>query len=202
MIALTQRVDTIEGRDERRDALDQRWIILLLQAGLLPVLVSNSPAWVKSWLTHQSFHGVLLTGGNSLVSCGGNAPERDSTEKLLLDHALANGLPVLGVCRGMQVLLDRYGTPLCPVNNHIAARQEIEIKGKRVEVNSYHGWGTYKVPDEFLIWAKADDGVIKAVQHRQKHLWGIMWHPERFTPFRSEDISLLRKVFHQQEDET
>ena len=195
-IALSKRVDIVTAYEERRDALDQRWIFLLKQAGLLAVPVPNCPEWLDSYLEKHSFDGVLLTGGNSLVRYGGNAPERDALEARLLDHALNHDLPVLGVCRGMQVLLDRFGTLLHPVKGHVAAEQEIEIEGKRSLVNSYHDWGTSsQVVKGFNVWARADDGIIKAVRHLQRPLWGIMWHPERCSPFRSEDLLLLRRVF-------
>jgi putative glutamine amidotransferase len=194
-IALTQRVDRIESYGERRDALDQRWPELLLQAGLLPVIIPNNRIWLDTFLPQQSIDGVLLTGGNSLVRYGGNAPERDAVENLLLDHAIALGLPVLGICRGMQLILDRAGIPLQTVSGHVAAEQEIEIEGVRVKVNSYHDWGTRETNDQLEVWAKADDGVIKAVHHQRQRLWGIMWHPERFHPFRAEDIALLGRVF-------
>ncbi len=200
LIAVTQRVDINTSYGERRDALDQRWSELLLQAGLLPVPVPNQPEWVASYLQSQAFDGLLLTGGNSLPSCGGDAPERDATETLLLDQALKQNLPVLGVCRGMQLLLDRAGAMLQPVSGHVAPCQEIEIDGERGTVNSYHDWGTSDAGDDYRVWARADDGVIKAIRQRQLPWWGIMWHPERITPFRDDDIALLRRIFDRHEE--
>ncbi len=200
IIALTQRVDIIAAYGERRDALDQNWSDLLLQAGLLPLLVPNRPDWLAAWLRQQRIDGLLLTGGNSLQSCGGDAPERDQAETHLLDYAIQHQLPVLGVCRGMQLLMQRAGAKLQPVTGHVAARQEIEINSQPVAINSYHDWGTTEVPAEYTSWAKADDGMIKAIRHRQDPVWGIMWHPERFAPFRPDDINLLQQVFDSNED--
>lgn len=194
-IWITQRVDVIAGRDERRDALDQRWVDLLLQAGLQPVIVPNHLGWIEERLVAESFDGLLLTGGNSLVGCGGDAPERDKVEKILLEQALASGTPVLGVCRGMQLILDHFGTTLKPVTGHVAAQQEIESEGQWVTVNSYHDWGITEPPAEFTVWARADDGVIKALNHNKLPLWAVMWHPERLQPFRAEDLALLARVF-------
>lgn len=195
MIALTQRVDIIDTYGERRDALDQRWGKLLLQSGLLPVTVPNNPGWLEVFLAQQAVDGILLTGGNSLACYGGNAPERDAVEALLLDYAISRNLPVLGVCRGMQVILDRCGVTLQTVTGHVAAEQEIDVEGQRVRVNSYHDWGTYAASAELNVWARADDGVIKAVRHKMHRIWGIMWHPERFASFRSEDLALLQRIF-------
>lgn len=200
-IALTQRVDRIEAYGERRDALDQRWIALLQQAGLLPVPVPNNPDWLDAFLRRETIDGVLLTGGNSLARYGGDAPERDAVENRLLDHAIALDLPALGVCRGMQMILDRAGLVLHPVKGHVAAEQEIEIEGIRTRVNSYHDWGTHQSNDQLAVWARSTDGMIKAVRHNQHRLWGIMWHPERFQPFRAEDIALLRRIFISGDDD-
>ena len=51
--------------------------------------------------------GVVLSGGGDLQRYGGDDPRRDATEQALLDRALERGgLPLLGVCRGMQALVD------------------------------------------------------------------------------------------------
>lgn len=198
-ILLTQRVDVHEAYAERRDVLDQRWIELLLQAGLWPQLVPNNLPWVEEFLSGAECDGLLLTGGNSLARYGGEAPERDAVEARLLEYAMSHKLPVLGVCRGMQLILDRFGASLEKVTGHVAAQQEIDISGERSQVNSYHDWGIRTAPDVLTVWARADDGVVKAVRHQHHPLWGIMWHPERIQPFRSADIRLLEQVFKGQE---
>lgn len=193
-ILVTQRVDEIGDYAERRDALDQRWVELILQAGLQPVLVPNSRRWLDAFLAREGFEGLLLTGGNSLVGCGGTAPERDEVEKQLLHFALEHNVPVLGVCRGMQVIMDHYGAELVPVKGHVAAEKVIDIDGKATVVNSYHDWGSTAAPKELEAWARTTDGVIKAVRHRSLPVCGIMWHPERLSPFRDDDIALLQSV--------
>ncbi len=197
-ILITQRVEVLAERQERRDALDQRWIDLVCLAGFEPVVVPNNETWVKNHLATKDLPGLLLTGGNSLRSAGGDAPERDLVEQLLFQKALAQGTPVLGVCRGMQVVLDHFGAVMQPVEGHVAQAQKIQIEGRDVVVNSFHDWGHTEVPGCFQIWAKADDGVIKAVKHNHMPVWGIMWHPERIQPFRSEDISILQSLFNGQ----
>ena len=82
-IAVTQRVDMISSHEERRDALDQRWIPFLQTINLLPILVPNNIPYVQQLIGDKSIDGILLTGGNSLVKYGGDAPERDEIEKLL-----------------------------------------------------------------------------------------------------------------------
>ena len=139
--------------------------------------------------------GIVLTGGNDLVACGGDAPERDETETALLDCAERRGLPVLGVCRGMQMILHRFGTRLDRVQGHVTPRHRISIEGRSVEVNSFHNFGATEVHPPLKSWAIAGDGVIEAVQHEGGRMMGVMWHPERVEPFSAEDIALFSRFF-------
>ena len=198
-ILVTQRVDLVADYDERRDALDQDWVALVQEAGLVPELVPNNRAWVERRLAAGPPPPLLLTGGDSLAVCGGLVPERDQVEGMLLEAALAGGVPVLGVCRGMQVIQDHFGGKLERVPGHVADEQEIEIEGRTAVVNSYHEWGSREAPAGLKVWARAADGVVKAVRHSSLPVWGIMWHPERIHPFRREDLDLLRRVLDPQE---
>lgn len=195
LIAVTQRVLTVPEQGERRDALDQCWSEFLAAAGYLPLILPNQPELAQALIANLMPQGLLLTGGNSLADYGGDAPERDACERALLAQAVTRQLPVLGVCRGMQLLLSVAGQPLTPVAGHVKSAQSIVFQGERIQVNSYHHWGCYQVPEAFTVLAQADDGVIKAVRHTSQTLMGIMWHPERLSPFRPADLSLFRQFF-------
>lgn len=194
-LAITQRVEIDAKTGERRDALDQRWGAFVLAAGFLPLLLPNSLAAAQALLAACPVQGIVLTGGNSLRSCGGNAPERDQLEFWLLDQSPKQHWPLLGVCRGMQVIQAHLGMTLEPVSGHVAAQQIVQIAGKAQTVNSYHTWGTRTEHPALKIWAQTEDGIIKAIKHTELPWWGIMWHPERLAPFRSEDLTLFREVF-------
>lgn len=203
LIAVTQRVDTVPrdtGGPERRDALDQAWSRFLAAAGFRAVPIPNHVATALTLLTSLPVRGLLLTGGNDLTPYGGDAPERDATESALLGAARARRLPVIGVCRGMQVLQHACGVRLGPVEGHVATEQRVQsIYGGRV-VNSYHRFGARESAPELVARATADDGVIKAVSHATEPLVGIMWHPERLTPFDEDDLSLFRNSFGTREE--
>lgn len=194
-ILVTQRVDREPTRGERRDALDQAWHAFLADCDLLPLLVPNHAGAARALLSTVPFDGVLLTGGNDLASVGGDAPERDEVELLLLRRAIAAGLPVLGVCRGMQIVLQHFGVGLIEVEGHVQSRLCIRVEGLAQDVNSYHRWGCRETCPELEVWARAEDGVVKAVRHRELPLFGVMWHPERMEPFRAADVALFRKVY-------
>jgi putative glutamine amidotransferase len=195
IIAITQRVAVIPQYGERRDCLDQAWPRFLAACGLLPLAIPNAPDVALSLFKNADVAGLLLTGGNDLVSLGGEAPERDATENALMDAAEARGLPVLGVCRGMQVIQQRHAIPLVRVEGHVTRSQFIKIDSEPMEVNSYHHFAAHESRPPLDVWAVAADGVVKAVRHSARPITGIMWHPERNTPFSGSDIALFRHVF-------
>ena len=194
-IAVTQRVVIAHHYRERRDCLDQAWTHFLLKCKLMPVPVSNEASAARELCERASIEGLILTGGNDLAVYGGDAPERDATENMLLDYAAERGLPVLGICRGMQVIQHRFGIPLKRVMGHVTPSQLIRIESAYAEVNSYHEFGATETRPPLEVWAMADDGVIKAIRHVSARVLGLMWHPERCNPFTTSDIALFSQFF-------
>jgi putative glutamine amidotransferase len=196
-VAVTQRVVVDPPYGTRRDCLDQVWVKFLLECGLIPIPIPNTVDAAMQICGRVG--GIVLTGGNDLTAYGGDAPERDETEAALLDLAERRDLPVLGVCRGMQMILHRFGARLEKVQGHVAPRQRILIDGRSVEVNSFHNFGAMEVYPPLMTWAIADDGVIKAVRHSNRRMIGVMWHPERREPFAADDIALFSGFFEARE---
>ncbi len=194
-VAITQRVSIVPGYGERRDCLDQGWTTFLAACGLLPVLLPNVVEVAVALCGEIDIAGFVLTGGNDLAELGGDAPERDAVENALLDLGEKRKLPLLGVCRGMQVIQRRFEIEICPVEGHVAKKQIIRIDGQPKEVNSYHRFGAFGSKPPLDVWAIADDGVVKAIRHSRQSITGIMWHPERFSPFSAADVELFRGVF-------
>jgi N5-(cytidine 5'-diphosphoramidyl)-L-glutamine hydrolase len=195
LIAISQRVAVASPCGERRDCLDQAWIKFMSTCGLTPLLVPNDEQVAQRLCNAMPISGILLTGGNDLSACGGDAPERDATESVLIDIADQRGLPVLGVCRGMQMIQHRFGIQLERVAGHVAPRQIISIDGESAEVNSYHNFGATETGPPLEAWAFAEDGVVKAVRHSTRRMVGIMWHPERLSPFAPRDILIFQQFF-------
>jgi gamma-glutamyl-gamma-aminobutyrate hydrolase PuuD len=195
VVAITQRVLVVPEHGERRDCLDQAWPRFLAACGLLPLAVPNVTEVALAMLRDANVAGLVLTGGNDLAALGGDAPERDATENALLDAAETRALPVLAVCRGMQLVQQRCAVPLRRVAGHVTPRQSIRIAGEPTEVNSYHRFAANESRPPLDVWAVAADGVVKAVRHSTRPITGIMWHPERNTPFAPADVSLFRRVF-------
>lgn len=194
-IFVTQRVTHIAEYGERRDCLDQNWGRFLGACGALPIAVPNDKSLLGLLVEDLAPDGVVFTGGNDLVSLGGDAPERDEAEFFLLDWARAKACPAIGVCRGMQIIQSASGVMLERVTGHVTKHQDVETDCGRQSVNSYHNFGAYGTSEDLSVWAKAGDGVVEAVRHSADPVLGVMWHPERFEPFRKEDISLFKKHF-------
>ena len=179
-VGVTQRVEVSE-HGERRDALDQAWAPLLLGAGFAPVVLPNRGEPAAALIERFGLAALLHTGGNDL----GTAPERDALEGALLDEARARRLPVLGVCRGLQMINAHLGGELARVDGHVAAPHAVLAGGEPyAEVNSFHGWGIGPagLAGGLEPLLHAPDGSVEAASHRELPWTGVMWHPERDSP--------------------
>lgn len=194
-ILVSQRVDIIKSYGERRDCLDQNWCGFLQTCGFIPVPVMNGGEDIQALSDAVKPAGILLTGGNDLMVYGGDAPERDETERRLIQWGIQYDIPVMGVCRGFQMLFDCFGGTLERVQGHVACRHALHGAFTQ-EVNSYHNLAGREAPEAFEILARTEDGVIEALRHKERKIMAIMWHPERETPFRNTDIDLFTKFFN------
>jgi GMP synthase-like glutamine amidotransferase len=192
IVAITQRVDVWADRGERRDALDQRLGRWVAEAGGVAVPVPNDPVALPGWLAGLAPTMIMLSGGNDI----GDAPERDAVESLLLAHARDAALPLLGLCRGMQMMAHWAGIGLVPVTGHVRTRHRLEAEGWPAEVNSFHNFALALAPPGYDVILRAEDGAIEAIRHRTLPWEGWMWHPEReerFDPMDTARLSTLLK---------
>lgn len=200
VVAVSQRVDVLSDRGERRDALDQRLCEWLTVADFVPVpvpnlmspLVADELGFIK-WVTAINPDAFVLSGGNDI----GDAPERDHTEKFLLTWASEQRKPVLGICRGMQMMSVWSGGKLIQVPGHVRSRHHLNAMapGWPSDVNSFHNLALGHCPAGFKVTARAEDGIIEAMRHESVPWEGWMWHPERETDFNLYDIQRLRMLF-------
>jgi len=164
----------------------------------------------------QELDGILLTGGVDVApgfygeevaeSCGEICDERDRMEKILFEASLAANKPVLGICRGIQVMNVFLGgtlyqdiptqltaaEPAChrPNPPHYDHIHEVEILpqtplhqmlgASSVVVNSMHHQAIRTLAPQLAAMAFAPDGLVEAVYMPQAHyVLGVQWHPER-----------------------
>lgn len=197
IVIFTQRVEIIESYQERRDCADQRIVEFLIACGYLPIPMPNKAEVAEEYIRTLKPAGIVLTGGNSLIEYGGNAPERDAMDKALIRLAVNMGIPLYGFCRGMQSILIYFGNKLENMTGHVAVRHAVHGRKTRFVVNSYHNQAcTHLISDCGLeIVVMAEDGVIEEVKHQNYPIVGTMWHPEREAVFSENDIRRLQSLF-------
>jgi gamma-glutamyl-gamma-aminobutyrate hydrolase PuuD len=183
LAALTMRITEADGYVERRDSISHDWMNRLAEWNVTPLLLPNRGDPV-SMMMRAKPDILILTGGSDI----GMTPERDATEKALLDVAASERIAVLGVCRGLQFMNDYCGGHLLSVTGHVSTSHAIRVAddwrhiyGNSAVVNSYHGLA---VPSSGLgrglrptAWDEA--GNIEAFVHGVRRWAGVMWHPER-----------------------
>ncbi len=207
-IGLTQRVDVAKGRGERRDGLDQRWQPLFAELGALAVPLPNGGASGAALVEGLGLDGIVLTGGNDVAEApqaANVAPERDRLERDLIRQCLARGLPLLGVCRGMQMINVALGGRVERTTDHAGVDHRISVTGTghwpdQWRVNSYHDVciPLAGLAPSLRCLARAENGDVEAFAHVDggagTRCHGIMWHPEREAPVRAEDLAFMAQA--------
>ncbi len=190
----------------------EHYIQAVLAAGGLPFILPSLKPEAATAVIGQ-LRGLLLTGGGDIdpFLLGEEPsphleevdPVRDSFELALAREAIKANLPLLGICRGAQILAVAAGGRLaqhldeaCPGRiQHFQRRApwfashsvQIEeatllnkLTGKRtLEVNSLHHQAVSVVPHGFKVAAYAPDGVVEALEsNTASFILGLQWHPE------------------------
>jgi len=189
-VGLTQRVE-VSRHGERRDALDQNWARLLASLDCLVVPLPNLGFSGSELLLRLQLDAVVFTGGNDyagLPDASSPAPERDRFELELVKACLSVGRPMLGICRGMQLLNIHFGGKLSRVERHAAVRHAAIAASdapacfrELADINSYHNFGirSSDLPPSLTPLVTAPDGTIEAFLHPREKVIGLMWHIER-----------------------
>lgn len=194
------RVDYQSGSSELRSAISQDWLRF---ARFFPemtfVPAPNMGGATAGWLKNLRVSAMILTGGEDI----GLFPERDKTECAMLGYALVRKLPVLGVCRGAQLLNRHFGGADAAVSGHAAVRHNVqltagvlpEVNENIQEVNSYHNLGILSLGENLRLLAAAEDGAPEAFFHVSLPVIGVMWHPEREAVLTGLDAAIMDKFF-------
>jgi putative glutamine amidotransferase len=204
-IGLTQRVDVIKDYNECRGSLDQRWHELLLMMDILPVPLPNiDSCYVQDLVDDSNLDGVILTGGNSLAFLNPDSddasPIRDKFELALIAHCIKHNLPILGVCRGMQIINYFFAGSLKPISGHVNIRHKLRVNQQRilfpVEVNSFHAYSITEdnLGNDLNALALDNEGNVEAFEHASLRISGMMWHPEREISYRKHDINFIKRA--------
>ena len=190
-VLISQRSDFFPDRSETFDGVDKRFSEILWEMGFLPITASNSVGSNVSYIEALAPDAILLTGGNDI----GTTPDRDATERAMLDFSIVKNLPVFGICRGMQMMNIYQCGSLISTQGHVSTRHLITgafcIQSR--EVNSYHNMSiTEKTLGQDLeILASTQDGCVEAFSHKSLPWLAVMWHPERENPINNLDLDVL-----------
>jgi putative glutamine amidotransferase len=197
--------------------LADRYALAVTQLGLQPVLFPMAEAEDIPCLL-PLVDGVLLTGSPSNVEAthfGATAlptdlldPRRDKLTMKLVPETLATGVPLFGVCRGLQEINVALGGSLHqtlhdqpgmldhrePRDDDLAVqfaeRHEVLLEpesafaqwagGTRACVNSLHGQGIKRLGEGLVAEARAPDGLVEGVRvsGAPSFAYGVQWHPE------------------------
>jgi gamma-glutamyl-gamma-aminobutyrate hydrolase PuuD len=195
--------------------LPQTYVDAVVRAGGLPVVLPAVPGVIGGIL--DRLDGVVIAGGPDVEPARYGAepgPDtqppsrvRDAAEAELITGAVERGLPLLGICRGLQVLNvvrggtliqhlpDVVGTDLHSPSPGRYGMHEVKVEpgsllarvlggaggslAESIPVPSYHHQGVQTVGAGLAPVAWADDGTVEAVEDpRLPFCLGVQWHPE------------------------
>ena len=196
----------------KRAYVNKDYVDAVIRAGGIPLIIPFSTDEEVIISQAQLIDGLILSGGHDIdpynygqepsQKIGETFPERDTYEMILLEESKKRGIPILGICRGFQLINVAAGGTLYQdlslipgnilkhnqVSNPTLKTHKIEIKensfissifGKETMVNSFHHQAVDKVADDFIVVARASDGVVEAIEHKTyKFLVAVQWHPE------------------------
>ena len=214
--------------DIQRDSL---WMIPgyldgIAAAGGIPVVLPLTEDEQALGQLAYEIDGFLMTGGQDvspmlygeerLASCGETLPVRDGMESRLFQLCLERDVPVLGICRGIQLMNVLLGGTLyqdlpsqrpTQTEHHMSPPydrpvHQVEIcKGtplfdliqtERMDVNSYHHQAVRDKAPALQTMAVSEDGLIEAVCLPERpFVWAVQWHPE--LSWRTDEKS--RRIF-------
>lgn len=192
-------------------ALREHWFNAVYNAGGLPVAIPHIEDAIEDYLSR--IDGLLIPGGEFAAPTewyvASNEPmayqpsPRAAFDRKMVEEVLEKGIPVLGVCAGMQFLGCIQGCKMTrnvqtyfdTTINHWDARPTNEVahavrimpdtllstivKSAEFDINTHHREGIVEVPEHVKVNAVAPDGVIEGIElPGYRFALGVQWHPE------------------------
>lgn len=129
---------------------------------------------------------LVLPGGSDI----GDRPNRDDSEKKSLENYVSQKKPVIGICRGMQLVLSEDGGKLIKhipaeceqlihttINGYWTGQSTWHITNLGFSTNSRHHQGFWHLPEDWCLVDATSDGIVEAAS--KNNLFLVQWHPEK-----------------------
>ncbi|HMV32901.1 MAG: gamma-glutamyl-gamma-aminobutyrate hydrolase family protein [Gemmatimonadales bacterium] len=213
-IGITGITRTVSGAD--RTGVNAAYVRAVLRAGGVPLVLSPLIGVAHNGTLLDALDGLVLSGGEDVdpahygqaphPDLGAVDPLRDAFELAIYRDAAARRLPVLAICRGIQLVNVALGGTLWqdipserpeamahaqgtgrddrthPVDVTPGSRLARALGNTRCEVNSFHHQSIRDLAPGLLVTARAPDGEIEGVETADGDGWllAVQWHPEEF----------------------
>lgn len=190
-IGISQRLIENDGYYEIREALSLDWGKLFKNENLfnnfLPLPISYE---IDFKYYANSLSGVILSGGNDLNCINPNklSKIRDNYEISVIDYCIDSKIPILGICRGAQILAHYFKLDIKKCDNHLKTHT-ITKDNYEISVNSFHNYCIINNNQSIIAIHKANDNTIESFKHINLPIFGVMWHIER----ENADMSILKE---------
>lgn len=215
------RIGISANRKDGQTCLAETYIQSVIQAGGAPVVIPATTDLRVLTAVVQDLDGILMSGGGDINPLFvGEEPLpalqdvdtlRDRYDLLLIRLASNRQIPLMGICRGHQMLNAVFGGTLyqdiysqadTDVIKHSQkmAREEashtVHLEdGCVIAVNSFHHQAVKDVAPEFVQTAVAPDGINEGMRHPEKSVFSIQWHPEAMAIHGDEEAQALFNHF-------
>ena len=196
IIGLTTRLDAIPNTNEVRACIDTNWFEFLKPVASEIIIIQtfhcNYPVNVKD------LDFLILSGGNDIYEvCKSTlSDKRDNIEMLLIKNCISHNIPILGVCRGMQIINKYFGGSFVQLDNHVRTIHKLNATFSWLNnidrSNSFHNWGILpnNLSNKLIAGANCiEDGSVEAIEHPKLKIRGVMWHPERWDASLGEETT-------------
>lgn len=196
-----------------RHLINTSYVRAVIAAGGTPLLIPSDEDDGLAAEYLPLLHGLLVPGGEDVTpALYGEDPlrqvtfmneEKDRMELALIRGAVDRGMPVFGICRGIQLLNVCFDGTLyqdlpaqypgvlghaqdMAIRGQLTHRVTLEpdslleklLGGEPLSVNSYHHQAVRTPAPGFTVTARAADGVIEGVEDPERNLYAVQWHPE------------------------
>lgn len=210
-IGITMHIE--HARNHVENAINMQYVRAVINAGGLPILV---PVTLDFGMLDDYLNlveGMIFTGGCDINPERYNEKNdglsvdicdiRDQMELYLLNKAIKQAVPVLGICRGHQLInihyggtlfqdvMTQYNTEIDHINlegeaDHLAHGVKLDVNSRlkqwlrvdKFKVNSRHHQAIKRLGEGLAVAGRSRDGIVEAIEHVSDDVIGVQWHPE------------------------